>query len=158
MLEFNGTILVAMISFVIFAFIMNKIFYAPLWDIVEERKSFVDGNLSAALHTKEKAQAILEDKEEKLVAAQKEARDKINAGVEKAKETKSAAVFEATQLSREKIDAEKAKLSDEELDAKNALKSNISELAKDISEKLLKQEVHSFDFNQELVDEAMNNV
>lgn len=158
MLEFNGTILIAIVSFVIFAFIMNKILYAPLWNIVEERKTFVDANLSNAMHTKEKAQAILDDKEEKLKAAHKEAVDSVNLGVEKAKESKSSAVSQANQASREKIEDAKAKLFGEESEARTALKDNISELAKDISEKLLKQEVSHFDFNQELVDEAMNNV
>lgn len=157
MLELDGTLLLAIASFIIFAFIMNKIFYNPLWNIVEERKNFVDGNLSAAMHTKEKAQAILDEKEEKLKSAQKGAREEINQGVEKAKENKSVAVSQANQTSREKIETEKEKLSKEELEAKDALKNNISDLAKNISEKLLKQNVSQFDFNQELVDEAMNN-
>ena len=76
---------------------------------------------------------------------------------EKAKENKSAAVSLASQASRDKIDVEKNKLFQQELEAKSALKSDISELAKNISEKLLKQEVTQFDLNQELIDEAMNN-
>lgn len=158
MLEFDGTILVAMISFVVFALVMNKIFYAPLWNIVEERKAFLDDNLSEAKRVKEKAQAILEDKEFKLKNAQKQARETISEGVEKSKNNKSDVINQAVQTSREKIDSEKEKLSQDEQEAKNVLKNNVLDLAKSISEKLLNQEVSQFEYNSDLVDEAMNNV
>ena len=44
MLELDGTLLVAIISFIIFAFIMNEVLYKPIIKILEERKAFIDNN------------------------------------------------------------------------------------------------------------------
>ncbi len=158
MIEFDGTILIAIISFIIFAIVMNKIFYTPMRKIVDERNSFIDSNLSAAVHNKEKSQAILDDKESKLKSARKDARDIINSGVEKANSIKSDSVSKALKASRDKIEEEKENLKVEEGEARNVLKDSVFELSKDISRKLLDQDVSEFQFNQELVDEAMKNV
>lgn len=158
MIEFDGTILVAIISFIIFAIIMNKIFYTPMRKIVDERNSFIDSNISEAVHNKEKSQAILDDKESKLKSARKDARDIINSGVEKANSIKSDSISNALKASRDKIEQEKEKLKAEEGEARNVLKDSVFELSKDISRKLLDQDVSEFQFNQELVNEAMKNV
>jgi F0F1-type ATP synthase membrane subunit b/b' len=48
-MEFNGTFFVTIITFIVFVFLMNKILYAPILNIMEERKNFVDGNYKTAL-------------------------------------------------------------------------------------------------------------
>ena len=47
-MEFNGTFLVTIISFVLFVFVMNKILYEPINNIVAQRREFVDENLRTA--------------------------------------------------------------------------------------------------------------
>lgn len=38
-MEFNATFIITTISFILFTFIMNKIFYAPLGKIIDERQN-----------------------------------------------------------------------------------------------------------------------
>ena len=45
-MEFNATFLATIISFVLFVILMNKILYAPILNIMEQRKSFIYGNYS----------------------------------------------------------------------------------------------------------------
>ena len=37
-MEFNGTFLASIVSFIVFVFLMNKVLYAPMGKIVKERK------------------------------------------------------------------------------------------------------------------------
>ena len=47
-MEFNATFLATIISFIIFVLLMNKILYAPILNIMEERRKFIDANYKAA--------------------------------------------------------------------------------------------------------------
>ena len=50
-MEFDATFLIALLSFLLFIFIMNKIFYAPVLKIMQERQSFVEQNYDSAKTT-----------------------------------------------------------------------------------------------------------
>lgn len=156
-MEFNATIIVSAVSFIVFIFIMNKILYQPILNIIEERANYINSNLEEALNHKNKAQAILDDKQEKIKKAHKQAKDTMTEGIENSTNNKANVISRALTLSREKIDTEKIQLSKEEEEARAILKSQVSDLAKDISEKLLGQPVHNIEYDHELVEEAMNN-
>ena len=47
-MQFNFTFVLALISFLCFIVIMNKIFYAPLLKIKKEREAFVEDNYKIA--------------------------------------------------------------------------------------------------------------
>ena len=65
-MEFNATFLVSVISFIIFTIIMNKIFYKPLENVMDERQKFIDDAKSDALNSNNRADAILKEKEDRL--------------------------------------------------------------------------------------------
>lgn len=46
MLEFNATFLISILSFVIFIFIMNSIFYKPILSIIRKRNEYINSNVS----------------------------------------------------------------------------------------------------------------
>ena len=156
-MEFNATLIVSAISFIVFMLIMNAILYQPILNVLQQRAEFIDSNLDEARNVKDKAASILEDKNQKIKAAHKKAKETIAGGVEDAKSNKSKVVSDATSVSRQKIEEEKTELLNTCQAAKDVLKSNVLDLAKDISEKLLGHPVHNLEFNQEIVDEAINN-
>lgn len=80
-MEFNGTFLVTIISFVLFVFVMNKILYEPINNIVAQRREFVDENLRTADINHKKANEISAQKEEKLKGARNDARNKYSDAV-----------------------------------------------------------------------------
>ena len=47
-MEFNATFLATIVTFIVFVLLMNKVLYAPVLGIMEERKAFIDGNYKAA--------------------------------------------------------------------------------------------------------------
>ena len=62
-MEFNATFLISAISFVVFTFIMNAIFYKPLTEIIEEREKFINKTLDDAKNSQNIAQELLKNKE-----------------------------------------------------------------------------------------------
>ena len=51
-MEFDATFIIATISFIVFVLIMNRIFYAPILKIMQERQNLVEENYSSAKATK----------------------------------------------------------------------------------------------------------
>lgn len=156
-MEFNATIIVSAVSFIVFIFVMNSILYQPILKIIEERTNFINSHIEEANNFKNKAQAILEDKNLKIKDAHKVAKNTISDGIEASAKNKTNEVNSAIKRTKEQIETEKNQLLQAEQEAKDALKLNVSDLAKDISEKLLGQQVPHIEIDQQLVDEAMNN-
>ena len=48
LLEFDGTFIFALISFIIFVLMMNIILYKPITKIMDERQKFYDKNKNTA--------------------------------------------------------------------------------------------------------------
>ena len=65
-MEFNATFIISAISFIIFTIIMNKIFYKPVGNIINERQKFIDGTLEAAKKSDAEADSILKERDTKL--------------------------------------------------------------------------------------------
>ena len=66
MFEFNATLIVAMISFVVFMLIMNAIFYRPILNIIRKRDEFVAQNYESAKDMTNRAQEINNEYKTKL--------------------------------------------------------------------------------------------
>ena len=127
-MEFNGTFLVTIISFVLFVFVMNKILYEPINNIVAQRREFVDENLRTADINHKKANeysdAVVDFKNKKndiLKNAQCDADNELMQTYEN-----------LNNLSNE---------------AKEGLKGRMTDLANDIVEKMIgyRSEVQGFD-------------
>ena len=69
LLEFDGTFIFALISFIIFMLIMNVILYRPITKIMEERQKFYDKNKKTVMESKKKAEDILGEKQDKILTA-----------------------------------------------------------------------------------------
>lgn len=141
MFEFNATFVIAVISFVVFIIIMNAILYKPVLSVIKERQSYIDKNRNDAQNSRNKAQKILNDKDESLNAATLQARQIISARLLKENDTAKSLTENAKKDAARHIQNEKEKLSNEEIQIKNELKSNIKELAETISSKILGEQI-----------------
>ena len=65
MLEFNGTLLIALISFVVFMFLMNMVLYKPMLEIVEKRKRLLAQNEEETNANNQQSHNLTDEKTEK---------------------------------------------------------------------------------------------
>ena len=135
-MELNATFLVSIISFIVFVFIMNAIFYRPLAKIVEERKNYVDKNYEDAKEAQEKTEQIISKIEKKRSDAFCEAKTIIQEKSDSAKNEKDKMTQEAKKKSFEELEAAKRVLNEENQNSKAALNNDINNLADIICNKL----------------------
>ena len=62
-MEFNATFLATIVSFIVFVILMNKILYAPILNIMEERRNFIDNNYKTVEKNDEKIKKLNKKKE-----------------------------------------------------------------------------------------------
>lgn len=146
-MDFNGTFFAAIISFLVFVFIMNKMLYEPVRKIVKERNDFINGNYNTANENNLKADELSKQSEEKILAAKEEARGEYNEILSQYKEKRAEIVKEAQDESHESLEQAFSDLANISNDAKENLKSKMTDLANDIVEKILgyRSEVSGFD-------------
>lgn len=155
-MEFNATFLVSIISFVVFTWIMNKIFYNPLDNVIGKRQQFIEETANAAKNMSDEADMISKTREEKLIQADKDAKKLINENVADANGKAKLSVDEAKKQSSEHIISAKNELNNQAEQTKVLLKDNIKELAENISQKILGEYSPIDVDNNELVNKVMN--
>ena len=153
-MEFNGTFLATIITFILFVFIMNKILYRPILGIMEERKSFIDSNYKIVDENNAKMEELAAEKEAKLNDAKDDARGKYLESIDEFKNQKADIISDAQRVASEEIERSREELKGTSDEAKSALKGSMNELANDIVEKVIgyRSNIESFD------DEVVSNV
>lgn len=155
MLEFNATFIIAIISFVIFILIMNWIFYKPILGVIEERENFINDHYNDAKNSKDKADALLKDKDERLNKTLSDSRKIVSNKVEEANENSKTFTEKAKKSSQDKIAEAKKNLSLDEKNTTEAIKNNVKDLAENISSKILGENFGIDNVDYELVNKAL---
>ena len=138
MIEFNATIIVAMISFVVFMFIMNAIFYKPILNIIRKRDSYIEQNYADAKEFTQKAQVLTEEHSQKLNAAKENERQKSTQILEELQNESFEKIQEAKEKSKDEIQQKKDLLTKEKNNVQEKINNEvIPNLASLITEKIL---------------------
>jgi len=136
-MEFNATFIVSAVSFIVFVFIMNAIFYKPLQKIVEDRQKFIDDHYKEATLAHAQSDSLIKEKEQKLDETKHEAKKIIVDKSEDAKKQKAILAAEAQQYAAQVIDGAKDELQKSVENAQEILSENAKTLAQQISSKIL---------------------
>lgn len=153
-MEFNATFLATIITFIVFVILMNKVLYAPILSIMEERKAFIDSNYKEVEDNDARSEGLTEEKEEKLSQAKADARDKYNKTLSEFKAQQVEKITKAQETAKSELEQSKLELENVSNEVKNSLKGSMTNLANDIVEKVIgyRSEVQGFD------EEAVNNI
>lgn len=147
-MEFNATFFVSIVSFLVFVWGMNRLFYRPLTEIVQKRETILEQNYSEAKTFNDDADAILKERDEKLSDVAAKSREKISSKIEKSNANAKALALEAASNSANAIKRRKEELSQEKNEAVSALNSQVKNLAEQISSKVLGFDVKIEDSSQ----------
>lgn len=154
-MEFNATFIVAAISFTVFTFIMNAIFYRPLTRIVTERQKFIEEHNEEAKHHSAKAQAILKDKDKKVEQTKQDSKKIIADKTNEVKDQKANLASEAQQKAANEVNIAKEDLHKSKDEAQNVLSENVISLAQDITAKIFGNDFQIKNANKELISKVM---
>ena len=155
-MEFDATFIIAVISFIVFVFVMNKIFYAPVLRIMQERQNFVDDNYTKAKQTAEEVSAQTQIHNNQLEQTRDEARVKVASESKRIKQESAKAVLEYKSELYQQVSQEKDNLRNSAIEAKEILKDNVVDIAKNISNIILGGEINSETINKSQINEEIN--
>ena len=139
--DFNATLPLMAIQFVLFMVVLTFIFYKPVSKVLEDREEYISGNLTQASDKLIKADELYSQYDEQLKTA------KVNAQAIIAKAEKEAKDSVALEIGEARADAAKLiERTNKELEAQKStalaqLETQVDELSQLIKEKLIGKEV-----------------
>ena len=155
MLEFNGTIIVLAISFVIFVILENFIFYRPLKKVMDDRSNYIKQNEISAGESYSAADTLGKEKNEKIARAKEKSSEIINNTTSAAQAEFDSAIKEHKLNSNKAVEETKRLLEQEKISVHNELKKQIGAYASDIISKILKKDVSVVNVNDEILEKAL---
>lgn len=135
MLDLNLTLLIQMALFLVFAGIMNVIFFKPVTKVLEERRAFVAGKHAQAKQDLDQIQALQQDYETRMKAARVEAQEAIAAAVAEAESKRQALLTSVKAEVGAQIESARQSIRSERDAALNELSGDVSALANLIARK-----------------------
>lgn len=132
---------------------MNRILYAPVLNIMEARKSYINDNYNTAKENDAETEELVAKKEEKIQQAKSDARQIYIETVDEFKTQKSDIVTEAQKNAAEELAKSAINLENLTNETKEGLKHSMTDLANDIVEKVIGYRSEIQDFDNRTVDE-----
>lgn len=142
-MEFDATFFIAAISFILFTIIMNKIFYAPVMKMMEDRENYIASNYKEADDAKVKIKENTDLKNSQLEETRNEGRGIISDKSNEVKRQNTEKVHNAKQATIENISKMKEELIQEAMNSQEVLLANVVDISKEISHTLLGDEVNT---------------
>jgi F-type H+-transporting ATPase subunit b len=139
--DFNATLPLMAIQFILLTVVLTFIFYKPVAKVIDERETYINGNLTQASDKLIKADELYKQYDEQLKTA------RVNAQAVIAKSEKEAKDVVALEISQARTDAANLiEQTNKELEAQKSLalqklETQVDELSQLIKEKLLGKEV-----------------
>lgn len=148
-MEFDATFLIAVISFLVFVYLMNKIFYAPILKIMQDRQALVEQNFQNAHDTKKAVEAQVAHRNNELDKSREEARNLIAEHSQKFKAERNIRIAQYKEQLYSDVVNQREDMRNSAIEAKEVLKDNVVNIAKDISQLILGDAV-----NKEAIDKS----
>lgn len=138
MLEFNGTFIIAMLSFVVFMMIMNAIFYRPILGIIKKREEYINSNYEDSKRYEADAEEYKTTHAEKIKDTQDKCRKNFKLAIEKTQNEADKKLLSAKDNSKLEVQSKKNDLEECKKTLQANLKTSVVEdLANSIVSKIL---------------------
>jgi F-type H+-transporting ATPase subunit b len=152
-----GTLIVSLLGFVITFFIIYKVTYKPLSNMMEQRRQYIEGQIRSAEEGRAEAERILAEQRKLLEDARREAKELIDTARVRA-DQQAQDIIQAAQAEAERILAEGRKLIERErAEAMSAVLEQVANLTVELTTKLLRNHV-SQPVHDEMLKEAEKNL
>ena len=155
LMQIDGTFVFVVISFLIFLFIIKAILFNPISTVIEKRNEFYDKNSNMEKTSKEKAQKLIQEKEETIKNARAKAAEiiKITSDIENKKSEKE--LKEEKTKANNELDENQKTLEKSATEVKSEIKSEISTYVSDIISKILREDI-KIELNDEKIDKHLH--
>jgi F-type H+-transporting ATPase subunit b len=139
--DFNATLPLMAIQFILLTVVLTFVFYKPVAKVIDERESYINGNLTTASEKLIKADELYNEYDEQLKAARVNAQAVISKSEKEAKDAVALEINEARKDAAKLIERTNNELETQKSLALQQLETQVDELSQLIKEKLLGKEV-----------------
>jgi F-type H+-transporting ATPase subunit b len=135
--EFDATILIQAINFLVLLAILNQIFFKPILRIQSERQEAVDGARKSAESRMQELKSMREGYHQKLDAARQEAFELVSSQVAAATQAREAELRNVNAEMEARMNEAKEELAGQEAGLRSSLEKEVNPLAELILAQLL---------------------
>ncbi len=139
--DFDATLPLMAVQFLILMVILNALFYKPLSKAIDGRTDYVRGKLTDERERLGKARALADQYEQELVDVRRESQDTIARAQAEAQQTINAEVQQAQQEVQQQREAAAREIEEQKAQAYQTLEGEVEALSRQILEKLLGAEL-----------------
>jgi F-type H+-transporting ATPase subunit b len=139
--DFNATLPLMAIQFVLLTVALTFIFYKPVSKVIDDRELYINGNLTQASDKLLKADELYKQYEEQLKSAKADAQGIVAQSEKEAKDTVALEISEARAEAAKLIEQTNKELEAQKSLALQQLETQVDELSQLIKDKLLGKEV-----------------
>nr|YP_010904065.1 ATP synthase CF0 subunit II [Caulacanthus ustulatus]WCH57316.1 ATP synthase CF0 subunit II [Caulacanthus ustulatus] len=135
--DFNATLPLMALQFIILTFILNFMFYKPVGHVLDERDEYIRNSLTTASASLLKANELTKKYEHELAESRKHAQDIIKKSQQEAQKIVSIKIKEAQQEAEKLVSEASHQLYIQKEQALKTLEDNVGALSDQIKYKLL---------------------
>ena len=139
--DFNATLPLMAIQFVLLTVVLTFLFYKPVSKVLDDRESYISGNLSQASEKLLTADDLYKQYDEQLKSARASAQSVVGQAEKEAKESVALEIAKSRSDAAKLIDQTNKELEAQKSLALEKLETQVDELSQLIKEKLLGKEV-----------------
>ncbi len=141
MFDFDATLPLMALQFVLLAFVLNAIFYKPLSKVLDERADYIRRSEEEAQERLAKVKSLTKEYEKQLSDARKDSQAVIAAAQSDAQQIAATQMSEAQQTAQQKKEKAAQEIEQEKQQALQVLEQQVDALSRQILEKILGTEL-----------------
>lgn len=135
--DFDATLPIMALQFVILAAVLNAIFYKPIGKAIDERNDYIRISEQQAKERLSKAENLARQYEQELGQSRKKAQEIIAAAQAEAQKNASAQIADAQKEAQAQREQAQREIEQQKQEAMNSLEQQVDALSRQIFEKLV---------------------
>ncbi|MBI4534435.1 MAG: ATP synthase F0 subunit B [Candidatus Melainabacteria bacterium] len=157
MFEINATLIIFVISFLVFMALLQKVMLEPVGRVLARRAEKIKADLDSGKAAREKAEAVLNEYHQHLQRIRSEAQAVINEAIEKANYHRNLELVRLKEQGQKNLEEARATIAAERALVMESLFEQETDLVKAISQKLVNEPV-MVSLSRDMVASAMEEV
>lgn len=141
--DFDATLPLMAIQFLLLAAVLNAVFYKPLGQAIDQRADYIRTNQTEAREQISKAEHLAKQHEQELAATRKQSQAIIATAQGEAQKLAAQQIAEAQQEAQAQVQQAQQELEQQKQSAFSSLENQVDTLSRQILEKLLGSQVAS---------------
>ncbi|MDD1420028.1 F0F1 ATP synthase subunit B' [Dolichospermum sp. ST_sed1] len=137
MFDFDATLPLMALQFLVLAAVLNAIFYKPLTKVLDDRDNFIRTNNLDARERLAKAESLTKEYEQQLASARRQSQVTMEAAQNEAKKITAQKIAEAQQEAQAQREQAAREIEQQKQTAMATLEAQVDALSNQILEKLL---------------------